>query len=257
MPVNFVEFQTDEDVDAAALNSRFESLDDAIENLASGSKTLSAPTVSSFANALHDHEDAAGGGQITLDAIDSGAAVDGSVPLADGAGGAAWGVPGYAPVGAMLPMTHSTVPAGWLLCDGQAVSRAAYADLFAYYDTDGLVWGVGDGATTFNVPDMRGRFPLGLDNMGGSSANRVTAAAADSIGGTGGAEEKTQTSSQMPSHTHAPTGGGQMTRDTGADRVKPSGGTVSYPNLVLDNTGGGNPMDVMNPWAAMPWIVKT
>lgn len=96
----------------------------------------------------------------------------------------------------------STVPVGWLLCYGQAVSRTTYADLFAEI---GTTFGSGDGSTTFNVPDLRGRLPLGRDNMGGSSANRVTAAAADSLGGSSGAEDHTLTESEMPSHTHPPT----------------------------------------------------
>lgn len=62
------------------------------------------------------------------------------------------------PIGAVFPFSGSVVPAGYLLCDGQAVSRTDYADLFA---TIGTIYGSGDGATTFNVPDMRDQFVRG------------------------------------------------------------------------------------------------
>lgn len=56
----------------------------------------------------------------------------------------------------------ATAPANWLLCDGTAVSRTTYADLFAAI---GTTFGVGDGSTTFNVPDFRGIFPRGIGSQ--------------------------------------------------------------------------------------------
>ncbi|RMG88415.1 MAG: tail fiber protein, partial [Chloroflexi bacterium] len=64
----------------------------------------------------------------------------------------------------------------------------------------GVTYGSGDGSTTFNLPDLRGRVIAGLDNMGGTSANRVTDASADSIGGAMGAETHTLTASQIPNN---------------------------------------------------------
>lgn len=75
------------------------------------------------------------------------------------------------PVGSILPYGGSSSPnSDWLLCYGQAVSRSTYSTLFAVL---GTAYGVGDGSTTFNLPDLRGRVPVGKDNMGGSAANRT------------------------------------------------------------------------------------
>ena len=66
-----------------------------------------------------------------------------------------------APVGAVMHFARTTAPDGWLECNGQAVSRTTYADLFAVI---GTTFGVGNGSTTFNLPDLRGEFIRGWDN---------------------------------------------------------------------------------------------
>lgn len=103
------------------------------------------------------------------------------------------------PTGAVMPYAGSSAPANWLFCDGSAVSRTTYAALFATIST---TYGAGDGSTTFNLPDLRGRTPFGLDNMGGTAANRVTAGvsgvAGSSLGASGGNEA-------MQQHTHGVT----------------------------------------------------
>lgn len=106
------------------------------------------------------------------------------------------------PTGAVMPYAGTTEPTGWLFCYGQAVSRTTYADLFTAIST---TYGVGDGSTTFNLPDLRGRAVAGKDDMGGVSANRLTAiggVGGDVLGTTGGLEDHTLTSAQMPTHTH-------------------------------------------------------
>jgi len=75
--------------------------------------------------------------------------------------------------GLILPFGGSVSPDGWLLCHGQAVSRSAYPGLF---DVIGTTFGAGDGSTTFNTPDLRGRAVAGKDNMGGTAANRLNVA---------------------------------------------------------------------------------
>ena len=72
------------------------------------------------------------------------------------------------PAGMLFPFAGASAPTGYLLCHGQAVSRTTYADLFTAI---GTTYGTGDGSSTFNLPDLRGRVIAGQDDMGGSSAN--------------------------------------------------------------------------------------
>lgn len=108
----------------------------------------------------------------------------------------------------------SAAPDGWLLCFGQTVSRTTYADLFSAI---GTTYGAGDGSTTFRLPDGRGRVIAGKDNMGGTSADRLTNQSGglngDVLGDTGGTETHTLTTAQMPAHTHTVSG---TTNTTGA-----------------------------------------
>jgi microcystin-dependent protein len=93
-------------------------------------------------------------------------------------------------VGEVWAYAGVDVPSGSLIADGSAVSRTTYPALFAALRTD---WGAGDGKTTFNLPDLRGRAPVGADG-GQSEFNR--------IGNVGGAKTHRLTESEMPSHTH-------------------------------------------------------
>lgn len=74
------------------------------------------------------------------------------------------------PAGTVVSFAGASAPSGWLLCAGQAVSRTTFATLFSAI---GTTHGVGDGTSTFNVPDLRGRTVAGVDNMGGAVANRL------------------------------------------------------------------------------------
>lgn len=73
------------------------------------------------------------------------------------------------PIGAVIStLSTATAPAGWLYCDGSAVSRTTYAQLFSILST---TYGAGDGSTTFNLPDYRGRFLRGINSMGTAAGN--------------------------------------------------------------------------------------
>lgn len=87
------------------------------------------------------------------------------------------------PAGAILPYGGTSAPTGYLICDGSAVSRTTYATLFTAI---GENFGQGDNSTTFNVPDLRGRFLRGTDNMGSGAASRDPDAASRTAMNTGG-----------------------------------------------------------------------
>jgi microcystin-dependent protein len=109
------------------------------------------------------------------------------------------------PTGAVIPYAGSAAPTGWLLCDGgsSGISRTTYAALFAVI---GTTYGSGDGSTTFNVPDLRGRVPAGKDNMGGIAANRLSASVSGvtgtTLGATGGSQSLTSHNHTQNSHNH-------------------------------------------------------
>lgn len=110
------------------------------------------------------------------------------------------------PIGTIKSFSGTSAPQNFLLCYGQAISRTTYAALFAII---GTTYGVGDGSTTFNLPDLRGRTLAGKDNMGGSAAGRLTSGGSGvdgvTLGATGGAETHTLTTSQLATHSHANT----------------------------------------------------
>jgi len=150
---------------------------------------------------------------------------------------------GLAPAGVVLPFAGSTAPTGWLLCFGQAVSRTTYAALFTAL---GTAYGVGDGSTTFALPDLRGRIPGGKDNMGGSAASRLTTAGSGvdgvTLGASGGAQTHTLTNAQLPTSAIG-TGGTTIAR----------GSTVSD----LQTIGSGQAHNNTQPTIVLNYIVKT
>ena len=108
------------------------------------------------------------------------------------------------PIGTVAPYAGSTAPLGWAICDGSAVSRTTYSALFAII---GTTYGAGDGSTTFNLPDMRGKAAFGYSSTSGIY---------NTLGGTGGATSYTPSiglgtlavsipalNASLPAHTHA------------------------------------------------------
>ena len=147
------------------------------------------------------------------------------------------------PPGTILPHGSTVVPTGYLLCDGSAVSRTTYAALFGAIST---TWGVGDGSTTFNLPDCRGRTLFGqapsgtfatLGSTGGSEATHTHTASHNH----GTAAGHTHS---FPNHTHVITTDGAHTHDEGAFNGGTSywqGGGVLTSSAGAHNHGGATP----------------
>ena len=132
------------------------------------------------------------------------------------------------PVGGLMPYAGATSPEGWLLCDGSAINRTTYANLFALI---GTTYGSGNGTTTFNVPDMRSRMPIGA-GAGTGLTSRALAA-------TGGAESVVIASGNLPLHQHttAHTHGTTIATTTALTATgAPNDNTTAGPN---DNTSDG------------------
>ncbi|WLB19364.1 phage tail protein [Bradyrhizobium japonicum] len=118
-----------------------------------------------------------------------------------------YGNPYSIPIGASVDFWGASAPnSSFVLAYGQAISRTTYSALFSLFST---TYGAGDGTTTFNLPDLRGRVVAGNDSMGGSAANRITVgnfgATPSFLGSFGGLESIALTTAQLAAHTHANT----------------------------------------------------
>jgi len=158
----------------------------------------------------------------------------------------------FIPTGAVFPFVNAVAPDGFLLCQGQEVSRTEYADLFSVI---GTTYGAGDGITTFNVPDGRGRTFIGA-GQGETYADGVIPIGTNfALGEYGGKEQHKLTVDQIPSHTHGlpnqRQGGGFLNTDRAYD---PANQPLETPS---GETGGDEPHNNMMPYLTGNWIIKT
>lgn len=193
------------------------------------------------------------------------------------------------PIGAILPYAGSEAPDGYLLCDGSEVEKAKYSKLFdiigtSYNGTTPLA-----GVNTYRLPDLRGRFPLGKDNMdngmqvpnstggfvdaGGGNADRVPGTEADILGSGSGSSQTTLSTSNLPNHEHNMQGStGQQYYAFRRDTAVPTdsgaflgfGPTALNEGQYLPSSGGiktagslGTPITVMNPFLTLNYIIRS
>lgn len=162
------------------------------------------------------------------------------------------GTTGSVDTGIILPFagSDSSIPSGYLLCDGSAVSRTDYADLFAVIGTN---YGTGDGSTTFNLPSLKGRIVVGLDSDDTDF---------DSIGATGGEKQHTLTVDEIPSHNHTAgkydnLGIGNLQAASGSNmNALVAMGSSATTRITTNATGGGQAHNVLQPYIVMNYIIK-
>lgn len=150
------------------------------------------------------------------------------------------------PVGSIVPFGSDTVPENWLLCDGSAVSRTEYAELFSVI---GGNYGVGDGSTTFTLPDLRGRVAVGKDG---------TQTEFDNLGEKGGEKTHQLTVGELPKHT--PKVKYLEEYGTGLNSG-PSGYKLSYTlgcdeSLTTEPIGNDEPHNILQPYQVTNYIIK-
>lgn len=156
-------------------------------------------------------------------------------------GGGAWqfsqGGSGI-PTGSIIATAAASADPGYLFCYGQAVSRAQYPALFAAI---GTTYGAGDGSTTFNLPDLRGRFVAGVDNMGGTAAGRISSTGGvtgTTLGATGGAQVRTIAEANLPSYDLPILAESASSSSSASSFVNNSIGPVPYNVLTQGNNSG-------------------
>lgn len=151
---------------------------------------------------------------------------------------------GLAP-GMIAAFCGSAAPGGWLFCAGQAVSRATYSALFAVI---GVTFGVGDGSTTFNLPDLGGRVIAGKE----ATASRLTSAGSGVDGATlaavGGVQNETLTLGQLPSGTASNAAFGAAYSSTGG---------FASPTAFLYNVTNSAPVLHVQPTIILNMMIKT
>ena len=140
-------------------------------------------------------------------------------------------VDNYTPAGVITQYGGTTAPTGWLLCQGQAISRvnALYTRLFTAIGTN---YGIGDGSTTFNVPNLQGSIPVGKD---------ATQSEFDALAETGGSKTSTLSTANLPSHQH---GVGTIVPNTIANHLH-GVGTI-LPNTIANHFHGIGTLSATN-----------
>lgn len=142
------------------------------------------------------------------------------------------------PIGTIMPYAGGTAPTNrWLICNGQAVSRTTYAKL---YSVIGTKYGIGNGSTTFNLPNLAGRVPIGVSSS-------------HALGTTGGAETHTLTINEMPSHNHSATG---WLSESGGNTFARRATSSSSGTLYTNNTGGGQAHNNMQPYITLNYLIR-
>ncbi len=181
----------------------------------------------------------------------------------DGSGNLSFAaLPSAVPSGTVHLFATTTAPSGYLECDGSAVSRTTYADLFGII---GTTWGAGDGSSTFNLPDLRGEFVRGWDNGKGTDSGRSFATSQADQNKSHSHSASASSSVSDPGHAHtyetaivtgraeSGSGDGEAFNQTRTTNSATTG--ISVSTSVTVNSDGGNEARPRN--IAMMYVIKT
>ena len=255
MAITFTRFANTDVLGPTIFNRLGDELVQDIEDVLDGTEAMASPAVTSFVQSQHNHQNGAGGAQLSAAAMSASGITDNWV-LSALSGQAQWADAniGGVPAGGGALWFGSASPSGWLLCDGRTVNRQSFSALFnaigTQYNTGG------ESSSDFRLPDTRGRVLMGLDNMGGTSANRVTATVADTLGGSGGAESHILTASEIAEHTH-PVAYDDNSSGGGNDKDVLHNWTMSSDTAESGPNVGGNAHNNLQPFMAINLIIKT
>lgn len=143
-----------------------------------------------------------------------------------------------------MEFAGTSAPEGWLICDGSAISRTTYSTLFSVIST---IYGTGDGSTTFNIPNIKGKVIVGYDS---------TQTEFNSLGETGGEKTHTLTVDELAPHNHDVKvkmnalgfGDGYLTTASGYN--------YTTSNSPINNTGRGQAHNNLQPYIVLNYIIK-
>ena len=172
---------------------------------------------------------------LTLPATDGSS---GQALTTNGSGALAFATIGGVPTGAVFYFAANTEPTGFLKCDGRPVSRTNYSALFA---VTGTTYGVGDGDTTFNLPDLRGEFIRGWDDGRGVDASRAFGSAQ----GYATAKPQTTTATRLLGDGTTTTIDASTTNPSAIGFTRVSKTTEGVTAGTIDSTGSGQEIDVL------------
>lgn len=151
------------------------------------------------------------------------------------------GLPSAEQIGVVKAFAGSVAPSGYILCDGSAISRTTYAGLFSVI---GTAYGTGDGSTTFNIPDLRQRIPVGFKS-GDSDFG--------TLGQTGGEKTHTLSVSEMPAHSHDISCAQENLGGSSRVQSSPVGTSAT---LSTSSKGGGGAHNNIQPYQVLNYIIK-
>ena len=144
------------------------------------------------------------------------------------------------PTATIVPWSAASIPSGFLECNGSAVSRTTYADLFAVVGTN---YGVGDGSTTFNLPDLQDNHPIGVSGT-------------KSLGTKAGSASTTLATTNLASHTHTIYKTNYTASQVNIGAVQ--GRQLAYQTTSsVSSAGSGTAVDTFPPYIALKFMIKT